>query len=149
MTENDNGELVRLSNLDSNNIADKLIDGHILFFEEYNCSYSGLLKDGKLTYKTSEHREDLNSNGEYEVTVYWIWPEYYNQLIDTDTDGAVITDSAASEDIRSYIEEHKSNFFYDGEGENKSNVPSKRYDNADLFIHQNIDYYGFEIIALN
>ena len=149
VTKNSDGELVRLSDMNSDNTADKLIDGHILFFKEYNGSYSGLLENGKLTYETSEHLEDRNNNGEYEVTVYWIWPEYYNQLIDVNAEGAVITDSAASDEMRSYIAAHKGNYFYEGEGKSKTNDPSKQYDNADLLIHQNIDYYGFEIIALN
>ena len=84
----------------------------------------------------------------FEKTVN-IWPEYYNQLIDVNAQGAVITDSAESNEMRSYIAAHKGNYFYEGEGKSKTNDPSKQYDNADLLIHQNIDYYGFEITALN
>ena len=143
----DNGEFKRLSDTESE--ADRLINGHILFFTERNGSYRGLLKDGKMTYSTAEHRSDLNDNGEYEVTVYWIWPEYYEQLVDTGADGAVITDRTESDEIKEYIKEHRSEFFYPGEEKSRSDDPSDQYDNADLLIHQNVEYIGFEIIALN
>ncbi|SDB40236.1 hypothetical protein SAMN02910317_02000 [Ruminococcaceae bacterium FB2012] len=147
----DNGKFKRLSD-DKNQKsfdADNYLNGHILFFTENNGSYSGLLKDGRMIYNTAEHREDLNENGEYKLTVYWIWPEYYEQLVNTRAEGAVITDRIESDMIRDYIRDHQNEFFYVGEGINRSDDPGDQYDNADLFIHQNVEYIGFEIIALN
>ena len=129
--------------------ADDLLNGHILFFTEKDDGYSGLLKDGRMTYNKAEHRGDLNSNGEYEVTVYWIWAEYFEQLTNMNAEGAVIRDAAESETVTEYIDSRPDEFFFKGEGESVSNVPSDQYNNADLLIHQNIDGYGFEITANN
>lgn len=141
----ESGEYVRLSEQDSHNLTDELIDGHILFFEEKDDSYSELLKNGKMLYNTAEHHESLNENGEYEVTVYWIWPAYYEQLTDTMADGAVLTDKAASEEMIKYIDAHPDLFFCN---EDSIAANSDRYDNADQFIRENVDYFEFEIIAL-
>ena len=84
-------------------VADRLLDGHILFFKEKEDGYSGLLKDGRMIYNTAEHKDDVNSNGEYEVTIYWIWPEYYEQLTSVNSENAVVTKSADSEEIQKYI----------------------------------------------
>ena len=149
ITKADNGEYVRLSETcgDTGRKAEELLDGHILFFTEYNGAYSGLLKDSKMVYNTADHHRELNENGEYKVTVYWVWAEYYEQLVDTAAEGALITDNAVSDEMKRYIEERQDEFFFTDD--TQLNDPSRSYNDGDLFIHQNVDYYGFEIKALN
>lgn len=151
-----NGDYIRIDEIENNHSdfeklrkADRLLDGHFLFFTEKDNGYCGLLKDGRMTYNTAEHQDDLNSNGEYEVTVYWIRPEYFEQLTSINTEGAFIKNSDELKTITEYINSQPNDFFFKGEGESVSDIPSNQYDNADLLIHQTIDGYGFEIIANN
>ncbi|ADU24254.1 hypothetical protein [Ruminococcus albus] len=150
------GQYIRIDELENDlpeqekcSKADKLLNGHILFFMEKENGYSGLLKDGRMTYNTAEHQEDLNANGEYEVTVYWVWAEYFEQLSSINAEGAVIKDVSESETVKEYINSRPDEFFLKGAGESVSEMLNDQYDNADLLIHQNIDGYGFEIIANN
>lgn len=150
------GQYIRIDDLESDNyeqdkcrLADKLLDGHILLFTEMDNGYSGLMKNGRLLYNTAEHHDDLNANGEYEVTVYWIWAEYYEQLTSLDAEGAAIKNAAELEKVKEYISSCPDEFFFEGEEESRSEILSDRYDNADWLIHQMIDGYGFEIIANN
>ena len=126
--------------------VDDLLDGHILFFAEKDSAYHQLLPDGKMCYNTSEHRGELNENGEYEITVYWIWTEYYNQLIDTEAEDALFDNSQDSIEMAEYIKQHENRFFYK---KNENDDLSDQYNNSDYLIHQNTDYIGFEIIANN
>ena len=152
ITQMDNGEYARMIEAEPTQSVQKvenLLDGHVLFFEGKDETYRTLIKDGKMTYRTSEHKADMNSNNEYKVTVFWVWPEYYNQLVDQSADGALIADASTAEEVKDYIAAHPNNFFYEGDGSSKSDESSQQYDNADLLIHQNVDGFGFEVIALN
>lgn len=92
-------------------VVDELLDGHILFFAEKDGVYHDLLPDGKMSYDLSEHREELDENGEYEITVYWIWAEYYDQLINAETEGALFGNSQDSLEMADYINQHENSFF--------------------------------------
>ena len=124
--------------------VDELLDGHILFFEGKNGGHHGLLKDGKMHYRTSEHRDALNENGEYAVTVYWVWTEYYDQMINTGADGALFDNGAEAAEMLDYIEGNKEKYFRRFD---EADDLRQQYDNGDRLICQNADYIGFEIIA--
>ena len=162
ITALDNGSLIKTSEfVCSDNTArktlddvDNLLDGHILFFEDRsNGKYSGLLKNGEMTYHTSEHRDDLNSNGEYKVKVYWIWAEYYEQVVNAQADGALFNSSDQQKQMVDYITKNPDEFFCTAEiGEIPSeteitdyNTLSAYYDNGDKLIMENTDYFGFYV----
>ena len=142
LTMNENGEYTRVT--DKN--VDELINGHILFFEDNENGYKGLLDNGELTYNTADHKADLLGD-EYKVTVYWIWPEYYEQMVDHKTEGALFTNEECSAEMTSYIEKHPNRFFYskNSEKEEKTDL----YNNGDVLIYKSSPYFGFEIIAEN
>lgn len=126
--------------------VDDLLDGHILFFAEKDGVYHHLLPDGKMRYETSAHRGELNENGEYKITVYWIWTEYYDQLVNNEIEGALFGNDQDSIEMTEYIKQHENRFFY---RINEDDDLSDQYNNGDYLIHQNTDYIGFEIIANN
>ena len=134
--------------------VEKLINGHILFFENrINGKYSGLIEDGKMTYRTTEHYDDLNGNGEYKIKVYWIWAEYYEQLVNAQTDGALFENSEHQSDMIDYIEDNTNEFFYAVDGEpvptNTDIIDysalSDYYDSGDKLIVENTNYFGFNV----
>lgn len=144
----DTTERKRLDNIDA------LLNGHILFFREnHNGKYSGLIENGEMVYRTSEHRDDLNSDGEYKIRVYWVWAEYYEQLVNAQAEGAIFDNSDQQDIMVEYIAENPDEFFYtaeigdipDGTAMTDYNLLSDYYDNGDKQIMENTKYFGFNV----
>ena len=144
----DTTERKRLDNIDA------LLNGHILFFREnHNGKYSGLIENGEMVYRTSEHRNDLNSNGEYKIKVYWIWAEYYEQMVNAQADGALFDNSGQWDKMVDFIEKNPDEFFYTAEIGTIPNgtemtdydILSDYYNNGDKLIIENTKYFGFNV----
>lgn len=157
----DDGNLARISEINSSGYecdlfrnVDDLLDGHILFFENRtDGKYSGLIKNGKMTYRTSEHEDDLNDNGEYKIKVYWVWAEYYEQIVNAQADGALFDNSNQQNKMIEYIEDNPDEFFCtaeigaipNGTTMTDYDLLSDYYDNGDKLIVENTDYFGFNV----
>lgn len=162
VTELTDGSLAKMTDVNCSDTTerkrlddiDELLNGHILFFREnHNGKYSGLIENGEMVYRTSEHRNDLNSNGEYKVKVYWIWAEYYEQLVNAQADGAIFNNSDQQDKMIDYIEENPDQFFYtaeigdipDGTTMTDYAVLSDYYNSGDKQIVENTKYFGFNV----
>lgn len=119
LTELSDGSLMKMSEVNCSDSSernrlddvDEMLNGHILFFRESNSGkYSGLIENGEMVYRTSEHRDDLNSDGEYKIKVYWIWAEYYEQLVNTQADGALFDNSNQQDIMIDYIKNNPDKF---------------------------------------
>ncbi|MCR5021793.1 hypothetical protein [Ruminococcus sp.] len=134
--------------------VDRLINGHILFFKDRNNGkYSNLIKDGKMIFRTSEHTDDLNENGEYKIKVYWVWAAYYEQMVNMQAEGALFDNNDHQDSIIEFIRDNPDEFFYDFDDKHIPNntaitdydVLSDYYDNADKLIVLNTNYLGFNV----
>ena len=158
----DNGGLQKISAIQCTeleeremfNEIDTLLDGHILFFQERtNGKYSGLIENGEMIYRTSDHREDLNDDGEFRVKVYWIWAEYYEQLVNPKSEGALFDNDTEQSNMIRYIKANPDEFLYmqndleisDDEDITNFDVLSDYYDSADKLIVENTNYFGFAV----
>ncbi|ADU22759.1 hypothetical protein [Ruminococcus albus] len=162
VTELADGSLVKMSEVDCSDTTerkcldniDELLNGHILFFRE-NCNgkYSGLIENGEMIYRTSEHMDDLNASGEYKIKVYWIWAEYYEQLVNTQADGALFDNSDQQAEMLEYIKNNPDEFLCtaeigaipDGTEMTDYDILSDYYDNGDKLIIENTKYFGFNV----
>ena len=162
VTELADGSLAKMSDVNCSDTTerkrlddiDELLNGHILFFREnHNGKYSGLIENGEMVYRTSEHRDNLNSDGEYKIKVYWVWAEYYEQLVNAQADGAIFDDSDQQDKMIDYIEENPDQFFYtaeigdvpDGTAMTDYAVLSDYYNSGDKQIVENTKYFGFNV----
>lgn len=69
----------------------ELLKGHILFFQSYeNGFYSGWIQDGAFEVTVSGSAVE-------EVTVYWIWPQFFSNLHYTGGDTETICDRNAAD----------------------------------------------------
>lgn len=66
----------------NNPTIQNLLNGHVLFFENYNETdgYTSWIKDGKITIKNDE---GFTPNQPVPITVYWVWPEYFQNFMNT------------------------------------------------------------------
>ena len=162
VTELADGSLVKMSEVNCTDSTerkrlddiDKLLNGHILFFRENNNGkYSGLIESGEMVYRTSEHWDDLNSNGEYKIKVYWIWAEYYEQLVNSQANGALFDNSDQQSKMLEYITNNQDEFLCtaevgaipNGTAMTDYEVLSDYYDSGDKLIIENTKYFGFNV----
>lgn len=118
----------------------EMLKGHILFFEnrvvdnEGNpTQFSSLVGS---TYEYSTEGKTPEANGYYKITLYWIWPLLYNDLLDTTKYGA---------EVRDYVSAHPEYFFGNNiTQENYSsaddNAKEDGYNDGDRFIGDNIHF---------
>ena len=135
--------------------ARNLMNGHLLFFDDYtNSKYSDLI-DFSIP---GEAKVDFGNTKT--VTINWIWPETYADIVD-DNDTVIATDYL--DDVVDYIVDNENYFFYDlnkskitglDDGEltsgavvNENNyLPfSTGYNNADQCIGENVQFVLIEI----
>lgn len=112
--------------------AETLMNGHILLFSSRSAvgltayyHYSGLITDA-FTYDTAEHTaERIQVGGDYyyPVTVYWIWPSTFGQMVFDESNalarGRTVFESessAARSSFVSYVTAHPELFFRDRAG---------------------------------
>lgn len=102
-----------------------LIKGHVLFFTscDQNGYYSGRVVDSKIKIDKSEFCKDGNvanpTNQSHTITLYWVWPEYFQNFVLTGNTNYYKNLFAAAGDAKSDygalqadMNAHKANYFY-------------------------------------
>ena len=151
-----------------------LIKGHLLFFTSCkNGYYSNRATNCQITIQKKEFCKDGNvanpTNQPVPVTLYWVWPEYFQNFVLTGNTNYYKNLFAAAGDAKSDygalqadMNEHKANYFYGAaNGTCAANAPavsagmsfsdtaicSALYNNADEQIGNKVEYIQLRISA--
>ncbi|RGN69764.1 hypothetical protein DXB53_05715 [Collinsella sp. OM04-5] len=134
-----------------------LIKGHLLFFTSCeNGYYSGRVVDGKIEIHKSEFCKDGNvanpTNRSVPVTLYWVWPEYFQNFVLTGNTNyyknLFAAEDASYADLKTDVENNKALYFY---GLSGSAAAAKPYDNVGAYssLYNNADEkIGNEVISI-
>lgn len=149
-----------------------LAKGHLLFFTScQNGYYSGRVVDSKIRIDKSEFckKGSSETTESKEVSLYWVWPEYFQNFVLTGNTNYYKNLFAAAGDAKSDygalqadMNEHKANYFYGAaNGTSAANAPavsssmsfsdtaicSALYNNADDQIGNKVKYIQLRISA--
>lgn len=149
-----------------------LAKGHLLFFTScQNGYYSGRVVDSKIRIDKSEFckKGSSETTESKEVSLYWVWPEYFQNFVLTGNTNYYKNPFAAAGDAKSDygalqadMNEHKANYFYGAaNGTSAANAPavsssmsfsdtaicSALYNNADEQIGNKVKYIQLRISA--
>lgn len=151
-----------------------LVKGHVLFFTSCeNGYYSGRVTNSQITIPKSSFCEGGNeakpTNQSVPVTLYWVWPEYFQNFVLTGNTNYYRNLFAAAGDAKSDygalqadMNAHKTNYFYGAaNGTSAANAPavsssmsfgdtaicSALYNNADEQIGNKVEYIQLRISA--
>lgn len=149
-----------------------LAKGHLLFFTScQNGYYSGRVVDSKIRIDKSEFckKGSSETTESKEVSLYWVWPEYFQNFVLTGNTNYYKNLFAAAGDAKSDygalqadMNEHKANYFYGAaNGTSAANAPavsssmsfsdtaicSALYNNADEQIGNKAKYIQLRISA--
>ncbi len=134
-----------------------LIKGHLLFFTSCkNGYYSGRVVDGKIEIPKSEfceHGKTTNpTNKSRTVTLYWVWPEYFQNFVLTGNTNYYKNLFAAEgkdyDALKTDVNDKKTNYFYDP---SSTVAVSDPYANVDAYsaLYNNADEkIGNEVISI-
>lgn len=149
-----------------------LAEGHLLFFTScQNGYYSGRVVDSKIRIDKSEFckKGSSETTESKEVSLYWVWPEYFQNFVLTGNTNYYKNLFAAAGDAKSDygalqadMNAHKANYFYGAaNGTSAANAPavsadmsfsdaaicSALYNNADEQIGNKVEYIQLRISA--
>lgn len=147
-----------------------LVKGHLLFFTSCNENgyYSGRAVDSKIEIPKSAFCEKGSSETTepVEVTLYWVWPEYFQNFVLTGNTNYYKNLFAAADDnygaLQTDMNKNKANYFFGVAGDKEAaNAPavsanmtssdaaicSALYNNADEQIGNKVDYIQLRISA--
>lgn len=149
-----------------------LAKGHLLFFTScQNGYYSGRVVDSKIRIDKSEFckKGSSETTESKEVSLYWVWPEYFQNFVLTGSTNYYKNLFAAAGDAKSDygalqadMNAHKTNYFYGAaNGTSAANAPavsssmsfgdtaicSALYNNADEQIGNKVEYIQLRISA--
>ena len=151
-----------------------LVKGHLLFFTKCdNGYYSDRVINNQITIPKSKFCEDGKTTNPTKksvpVTLYWVWPEYFQNFVLTGNTNYYKNLFAAAGDAKSDygtlqtdMNEHKANYFYGAaDGTSAANAPtvsadmsssdtaicSALYNNADEQIGNKVEYIQLRISA--
>lgn len=149
-----------------------LAKGHLLFFTScQNGYYSGRVVDSKIRIDKSEFckKGSSETTESKEVSLYWVWPEYFQNFVLTGNTNYYKNLFAAAGDAKSDygalqadMNEHKANYFYGAANDTSAaNAPavsssmsfsdtaicSALYNNADEQIGNKVKYIQLRISA--
>lgn len=151
-----------------------LVKGHLLFFTKCdNGYYSDRVINNQITIPKSKFCEDGKTTNPTKksvpVTLYWVWPEYFQNFVLTGNTNYYKNLFAAAGDAKSDygtlqtdMNEHKANYFYGAaNGTSAANAPtvsadmsssdtaicSALYNNADEQIGNKVEYIQLRISA--
>ena len=151
-----------------------LIKGHLLFFTRCeNGYYSGRVVDGKIEIPKSAFCEDGKTtnptNKSVPITLYWVWPEYFQNFVLTGNTNYYKNLFALAGDeksdygaLQADMNTHKTNYFYGSAGSTSAAeaptvsadmsssdtaICSALYNNADEQIGDKVEYIQLRISA--
>lgn len=149
-----------------------LAKGHLLFFTScQNGYYSGRVVDSKIRIDKSDFckKGSSETTESKEVSLYWVWPEYFQNFVLTGNTNYYKNLFAAAGDAKSDygalqadMNAHKANYFYGAaNGTSAANAPavsadmsfsdaaicSALYNNADEQIGNKVEYIQLRISA--
>lgn len=152
-----------------------LVKGHLLFFTGCDGSgyYSGRVVDGKIEIPKSEFCEDGKTTNPTKksvtVTLYWVWPEYFQNFVLTGNTNyyknlfaAVGGEKSDYGALQADINSNKVNYFYGSAGSTSAAeaptvsavmsssdtaICSALYNNADEQIGNKVEYIQLRISA--
>lgn len=135
-----------------------LVKGHLLFFTSCeNGYYSGRVVDSKIEIDKSEFCIDGNvanpTNQSHTITLYWVWPEYFQNFVLTGNTNYyknlfAAEDTGGYADLKTDVKENKANYFYGASGGIADTDP---YTNVDAYsaLYNNADEkIGNEVISI-
>lgn len=143
------------------NLSDKastllsLVRGHLLFFT--NCEngyYSGRVTDSQITIPKKAFCEDESGPTvkSVPVTLYWVWPEYFQNFVLTGNTNyyknLFAAENAAYADLKTDVNDNKANYFY---GASDSTAATDPYTDMDTYsaLYNNADEkIGNEVISI-
>lgn len=113
--------------------AKDYINAHLLFFtKKEDGKYSGWIKPG------NSMGCNVENSSPYQVTVYWVWVSWYQQIFDENSD---LIEEGTRQEIAAYYSEegNKNKMFADG------TQTAEAYNMADTFIGVTLKYVCFQI----
>ena len=134
-----------------------LIKGHLLFFTScQNGYYSGRVTDSQITIPKSRFCKDENTANPTDqsvlVTLYWVWPEYFQNFVLTGNTNyyknLFAAENAAYADLKTDVNDNKANYFY---GTSDSTAATDPYTDMDTYsaLYNNADeLIGNEVISI-
>ena len=132
-----------------------LVKGHLLFFT--NCDngyYSGRVANSKITIKKENFFEGESglTKRPFTFTLYWVWPEYFQNFVLTGNTNYYKNLFAAEgkdyDALKTDVNDNKTNYFYDP---SSTVAVSEPYDNVDAYssLYNNADEkIGNEVISI-
>ena len=143
------------------NLSDKastllgLVKGHLLFFT--NCEngyYSGRVTDSQITIPKKDFCEDEvgPTVKSVPITLYWVWPEYFQNFVLTGNTNyyknLFAAEDAGYADLKTDVNDNKANYFY---GASDSTAATDPYTDMDAYsaLYNNADeLIGNEVISI-
>ena len=135
-----------------------LVKGHLLFFTscDQNGYYSGRVTNSQITIEKKKFCDgEIETNptkNPVTVTLYWVWPEYFQNFVLTgNTNYYKNLFAAEGEDydaLETDVNDKKTNYFY---GLSGSTAAAKPYDSVDAYsaLYNNADEkIGNEVISI-
>ena len=172
-TNESKNEIEKLERDKNNNKAttiNKLVDGHLLLFRNYenNTGYSNWIKNGASIEikapKNKDGKEIFEVDLPYKVTIYWIWPKYFRNYIydQKDREGDLFVDISNKNtdymNLISFINSNRDSLFFN---ENKGltelpkiinnemgedlDICSTYYNQADEYLGQNMHFVSVNV----
>ena len=123
-----------------------LVKGHLLFFTSCkNGYYSGRVEDSKITIPKSKFCIGENTtnptNQSVPVTLYWVWPEYFQNFVLTGNTNYYKNLFEAENEgygaLKADVNKNKATYFYDPSNGTAASDP---HDNVDPYT--NVDAYS-------
>ena len=145
------------------NLSDKastllgLVKGHLLFFTScQNGYYSGRVENSQIKIPKSDFCEDGKTtnptNKSVTITLYWVWPEYFQNFVLTGNTNYYKNLFAAEgkdyDALKTDVNDNKTNYFYDP---SNTVAVSDPYDNVVTYsaLYNNADEkIGNEVISI-
>lgn len=140
-----------------------LVKGHLLFFTSCkNGYYSGRVEDSKITIPKSKFCIGENTtnptNQSVPVTLYWVWPEYFQNFVLTGNTNYYKNLFEAENEgygaLKADVNKNKATYFYDPSNGTAASDPHDNvdpYDNVDAYssLYNNADEkIGNEVISI-
>lgn len=132
-----------------------LVKGHLLFFTKCdNGYYSGRVANSKITIEKINFVEGESglTKKPFTFTLYWVWPEYFQNFVLTGNTNyyknLFAAENAAYAGLKTDVNDNKANYFY---GASDGTAASDPYANMDTYsaLYNNADeFIGNEVISI-